>query len=67
MLTMKAGSNIILGLDKINLEHLMKGEPIVVPSKRTGMEGAIIIVYGETLQQIIDEMKKSGFKFPSIN
>lgn len=64
MLTMRAGNTLILGLDKINVERLKEGEPIMVPPENTGLIGPVCIIYGDTLQDIVVGMKEAGFTFP---
>jgi hypothetical protein len=46
--------NLILGLDKRNIERLTSDNPILFDGKPFGFEGQIAIVYGDTLQDIAD-------------
>lgn len=55
---------LLLGLSQGNIDRLREGKPIHVTRKSHG-EGippgwAIAIVYGETEQAIVDEMREKG-------
>lgn len=53
---------LILGIDKINLEFLKKGMPIRVAHSEIGSTtDDIFIIYGDTMQHIIDELNTKGF------
>ena len=48
--------NLVLGLDKENVKRLTSDKPILFDGKPFGFDGQIAIVYGETLQDIADEL-----------
>ena len=56
---------ILLGIDARNVERLKEGKPLHVRGETLDMPGIEIgIMYGETMQDIIDELKKSGIEVP---
>ncbi len=56
---------ILLGLEELNIQRLKEGKPIHVEGEDIGFPGIQIgIIYGETQQAMIDELKKSGVELP---
>jgi len=48
---------LLFGLSKVNIERLMKKEPIVFNLKDMGLEDRkVMIMYGETEQDIMSEL-----------
>ncbi len=56
---------ILLGVDERNIECLKAGKPIHVECDPMGIHGIeIAILYGETPQHIIDELRQVGIDLP---
>lgn len=56
----------ILGIDAENVKRLKEGKPILVSLAELGGHDDVLIVYGETLQDIARELEEaSGSKLPS--
>ncbi len=55
---------MLLGLDRENLTRLTDGKPIYVLGKALGIECDVAIVFGESLQHVIEELHKAGVHFP---
>lgn len=56
---------ILLGLEEMNIQRLKEGKPIHVEGEDIGFPGIQIgIMYGETQQAMMDELKKSGVELP---
>lgn len=56
---------IILGIDAENVRRLKRGLPIVVDLTDLGGEGEVMIVYGETLEDIRNDLERAmGVPFP---
>lgn len=52
---------VMLGLSRLNLERLQEGKPILVQLEELGMgRGKIAIFFGETEDQMIEDLKKAG-------
>ena len=57
MIKVKTTDNkIILGIDKENVNRLQKGKPIRVHGNELGIKQTIFIVYGDTLDDIVEEL-----------
>lgn len=54
------GGPIILGIDKDNIRLLQEGKPIYIKKETLNIENDIVIAYGETLQQIINDYDLPG-------
>lgn len=55
----------ILGIDAENVKRLKEGKPIVVSLAELGGHDDVLIMYGETLQDIVRELEQaSGSKLP---
>lgn len=50
---------IILGVDKVNIERLTKGQPLRLDLRVFGINEPIIMVYGETLQEVQEHLEKA--------
>lgn len=55
---------VLLGIDKENVRRLTNGQPIRCSAESVGIERDVIVVYGESLQKITDELAEAGFIFP---
>ena len=56
---------LLLGVDERNVERLKAGKPIMVEGGPLGLPNvAVAIMYGETMQAIIDELKEAGISVP---
>jgi len=51
---------LILGVDKENIRRLTSGMPIRCTAESVGIERDVMIVYGDTLQDVADELSKVG-------
>jgi hypothetical protein len=49
---------VILGLSEGNLGELRKGHPIVIELAPFGLEGRVLLMWGETEQAITQELAK---------
>lgn len=59
---------VTFGIDKGNVAQLIEGRPIVVKGEDVGIEGVdIAIVYGTTLQDIVDDYRRAGVNIPPVN
>ncbi len=63
------GPLVILGLTPKNIEHLQKGQPIMVDvaaliQDRSASGTRVVLHYGETQKAIIDELAVLGIKIP---
>lgn len=60
------GSNgrtmVVLGLERTNIERLMNNEPILIKQKDLQLDHDIIVLGGETLDEIKDDMRAMGLK-----
>lgn len=55
----------ILGIDAENVKRLKKGQPIIVCLAELGGTDDVLIMYGDTLQAIQDELERvSGRPLP---
>lgn len=55
----------ILGIDAENVKRLKKGQPIIVCLAELGGTDDVLIMYGDTLQDIKNELEKiSGKPLP---
>jgi len=60
-----SNGDFLFGLDAENLRRLKKGEPIVVDLGELGGAGRVLITYGDTLSEIVDEIESiTGQKLP---
>lgn len=55
---------LLLGVDEDNVQRLKDGRPIHVNAEAYGLPCDVIIVYGKTMQHVIDELKAAGFEVP---
>lgn len=61
MLRARLGNGLfILGLESENIRRLKAGEPIVVSLAQIGGTDDVMIMYGDTLQDIIDELERAS-------
>lgn len=65
MIKAKIGDDsILLGLSRENMKRLTMDQPIKVELSELGMKGRIFIVWGETEQDIIKQLKEAGLIGP---
>lgn len=57
---------LVLGLDRENVLRLTAGKPIDIDGEEHGMglPMDIFILFGESLQDIADELRAAGIEFP---
>lgn len=61
-----SNGTFILGIDAENVKRLKEGRPILVSLAELGGSDDVLIVYGETLQDIARELEEaSGSKLPA--
>ncbi len=58
------GPLFIFGLSAGNVQRLTAGQPIRIVLDEMGVHGEVFIMYGETEQSIIAELRKSGLELP---
>lgn len=51
---------LLLGLDKENIRRLTDKKPIWIKGETVQMEFDVLIMYGETLQDVTDDLAKRG-------
>lgn len=55
---------IMLGLSAGNIERLKQGKPVQILKEELGIGFDIGIMYGETEQAIVDELRSIGLELP---
>jgi hypothetical protein len=61
----KGGKTLLgFGLEAGNVEKLMNGQPIYIYGKDIGEPVDILIHYGSTKEQMIEDMKEAGAVLP---
>ncbi len=50
----------LIGLSRGNIERLMAGKPIFTSGEELGFSGKIAIVFGETEEAIVQELKDAA-------
>jgi hypothetical protein len=53
-------SVVFLGLEEGNIAHLKTGKPILVDLREMGLTGQILISYGVTQTDILNDLKIAG-------
>ena len=48
-------NNVFLGIDARNVEKLTSGEPVLVKGKDIKSDKDIFIVYGDTIEELVDK------------
>ena len=57
---------VLLGLDEENIRRLTAGQPIFVDGQyKLGVPVDFTIVYGTTLQDVINQLQEAGFELPT--
>ena len=56
---------LLLGVDRENINRLTSGKPIRCTMESVGIERDVLIVFGETLQDVTNELTAAGIQFPS--
>lgn len=57
---------ILIGLSKVNCEQLLEGHPILKGPEDTGVNVHVVIVGGETEDQIMAQLKEAGLGFDEV-
>lgn len=57
MIKAKLGDTLILGLEEENIKRLKENKPIVFDMAIFGMEGKMVLMYGETQEVIKTELQ----------
>lgn len=61
MIKARAGSLVLLGLSRANVERLMKDQPIRFDGAELGLPGIVFVIMGgETEQVMADQLRESG-------
>ena len=55
---------ILLGLDRENINRLTSGKPIVCRKETVNIERDVMIVFGETLGDVVKELEQNGIVVP---
>lgn len=55
---------LLLGVDRGNIDRLTSGKPIRVTMESVGIERDVLIIFGETLQDVATELTAAGIQFP---
>lgn len=55
---------LVLGIDDVNVKRLTEGQPIHVDGLLEGLNFEVIILYGSTLQDIVEDLRKTGLEVP---
>jgi hypothetical protein len=55
---------LLLGVDRENMNRLTDGKPIFVKGEPLGVNCDVVIVFGESLDQVVEDMHKAGIHFP---
>lgn len=58
---------MLLGVDRENINRLTSGKPIVCNRESLGVERDVMIVFGETLQDVINDLEKVGVTYVANN
>lgn len=56
---------VLLGVDRENINRLTSGKPIICRAESVGIERDVMVVFGETLQDVADELAKAGIVMPA--
>lgn len=55
---------LFLGVDRENINRLTAGKPLICSAARVGVERDVMIVFGENLQDVVDQLAKAGVVIP---
>ena len=65
MIKARSGDHFIYGLSAGNIERLKQGKPIFFPLSELGMpSGTVTILYGETEEDIKQQLIDAGMRLP---
>jgi hypothetical protein len=53
-----------VGLDAENIKRLTAGQPIHVRLEQVGGAGVVWLIYGHTLGDVINDLRKAGVQWP---
>jgi hypothetical protein len=56
---------IILGLSRENVNRLQEDKPITFSMKPFGIEGSVVIFFGETEQAMVEALQRNGITMPA--
>lgn len=56
---------LLLGVDRENIVRLTSGKPILVKGEQMDLGVDVAIVFGESLQDVVEELHKNGIAFPT--
>lgn len=60
-----SNGDLVIGISTRNVELLQARKPVIINKRDFGkVEGNIIIVYGDSLTEIFNELRKIGFNVP---
>lgn len=62
--TVAGVETIGIGIEAGNIERMMNGQPMVIRGDRLGIPFNIVIHYGRSPAEIMDEMKAAGADLP---
>jgi hypothetical protein len=62
-----ANGTFIFGIDAENLRRLRRGQPLDIDTTMLGGTDRVVIVYGETMQDILHDLERAtGQKMPPV-
>ena len=65
MLRARIDNTFIFGIDAENVKRLMSNRPILVSlAQLGGPDTDIVIMYGDTLDDVMKELEKRGYELP---
>lgn len=57
---------ILIGLSRANVDQLLEGRPILKGPQDTGVNVHVVIVGGETEDEIMQQLKEAGLGFDEV-
>ncbi len=58
------GPLLLFGLSAENIKRLQSGQPIKINLTEMGMQGEVLIMYGQTEAAIVEELRQAGIELP---
>ncbi len=59
------GPLLLFGLSAENMKRLQSGQPIKINLTEMGMQGEVLIMYGQTEAAIVEELRQAGIELPN--
>ena len=57
---------LMFGLSEMNIQKLKEDKPIFIDLKELGLEGGVLIFYGETEEKMYADLLKQGVKIDNV-